>query len=113
MSEQQEGMEQMVSRFQGKKGDKGDQGEKGESRLPGRQAWAIVVLVVIIFVSSGASLILSAREIGQNNQKWCATMSLLDAERPPPGSAASNPSRAYEQKLYADFHRLRGQLGCG
>jgi len=112
-------MEQFEAVYKGRKGDRGDQGAKGDrgpkgaSRLPGQQAWSIVVLVVVIFVMAGSSLLLTSHEISQNNRKWCATISLLVSQRAPPGSASSNPSRAYEQKLSADFHELRSRLGCG
>jgi hypothetical protein len=104
-----EGMEAI---FKGAKGEKGDRGEKGRGLARG-QARAIVYLFVVGFLMAGACLLFTVHEIDANNAKWCATIDLLDAQRPPSGNAAANPSRAYEQRIGADFHRLRSQLGCG
>ena len=106
-------MEAMFKGAKGDKGPKGERGEKGTRGLPLGQARAVVILFLIAFIVAAASLWATTREIGQNNHKWCATISLLDAQKPPSGSASSDPSRAYEQQLAEDFHRLRSQLGCG
>ena len=97
----------------GDKGEQGAKGDRGEQGMSHQLRYSIVVLFVMAFVIAGSSLLLTSREISQNNQKWCQTIDALTTQRPPAGSAASNPSRAYEQKLYADFHDLRSRLGCG
>ena len=97
----------------GDKGEQGAKGDRGEQGMSHQLRYSIVVLFVVIIVMAGSSLLLTSHEISQNNRKWCATISLLVSQRAPPGSASSNPSRAYEQKLSADFHDLRSRLGCG
>jgi hypothetical protein len=97
----------------GDKGEKGDQGDQGERGLPRGQARAIVYLFIIAFLVASASLLYITHVVSQNNVKWCTTITLLVSEKPPPGPAAANPSRAYEQRLYADLTKLRHDLGCG
>jgi len=45
--------------------------------------------------------------------KLCETFGKLAALKPPPGSAAENPSRAFEQKLHDTLDQLGSDLGCG
>lgn len=108
-------MEGQEALFRGAKGDKGVQGETGETgatRLPFRVAWSIIVLFVVAVAVGGTALVIGQHQIATDDRKWCDTITLLLAQQPPAGSATSNPSRAYEQKLYADFHTLRSRLGC-
>jgi hypothetical protein len=44
--------------------------------------------------------------------KLCATFSSLGAIKPPGGSPAGNPSRAYEQQLSAKLVELGTDIGC-
>ena len=99
----------------GPEGDKGDKGEPGPTRLPLGQARAIVGLVVIIFVLSAASLLLTSREITANNHKWCQTIVTLDNadQKALKAPVPQRPHGAYSFALIRDFHQLRGELGCG
>lgn len=45
-------------------------------------------------------------------EKLCATFGKLAALKPPPGPAAQNPSRAYEQSLHITLDQLGADLGC-
>jgi hypothetical protein len=45
--------------------------------------------------------------------RLCATLDKLASLKPPSGSAADNPSRAYEQKLSETLAQLRPDIGCG
>lgn len=107
---------------QGAKGEQGAQGERGLSRLQGR---AIVVLFGIGVLIGVGNLFWTAHEVraagtaqhqeqaAQQRQgavleaKLCTTLDRLAALRPPPGSPADNPSRAYLQ----DQHAVLAQLG--
>jgi hypothetical protein len=46
-------------------------------------------------------------------QRLCATFTSLGAIKPPGGSTAGNPSRAYEQALSAKLTELGSDIGCG
>jgi hypothetical protein len=48
----------------------------------------------------------------QNNHKFCGIVDTLLAPAPPPGSATSNPSRAFEQILHSKVSDLKRGLGC-
>lgn len=45
-------------------------------------------------------------------QRLCTTLRRLAADQPPAGSAAQNPSRAYEQSLHATLAQLGPDIGC-
>ena len=45
-------------------------------------------------------------------RRICLTMRRLAALKPPPGNPASNPSRAFEDKLHATLDQLGPDLGC-
>lgn len=44
--------------------------------------------------------------------RLCLTLGKLAALTPPPGNAAANPSRAYEQLLQRTLSQLGPDLGC-
>lgn len=48
------------------------------------------------------------KEIGE----LCATFGKVADLKPPPGSAAANPSRAFLQDLHADLAAVNPDLGC-
>lgn len=76
---------------------------------PGR-AIALAVASILLALALNAGFTLWAVETSQHH--WCATLNLLYTEKPPPGNAAANPSRAYLQDLHARFADLRSNLGC-
>ena len=45
-------------------------------------------------------------------RKLCTTFGVLAVIKPPPGPAATNPSRAYEQEEHAALDQLGLDLGC-
>lgn len=47
-----------------------------------------------------------------NNHKFCGIVDTILLPQPPPGSATSNPSRAFEQILHSKFLDLKKGLGC-
>jgi hypothetical protein len=89
------------------------------------------VLLALVLVVGGGNLWASwlevhsaqaaqRREVAAQRQqgrvterKLCTTMQRLAALKPPPGSAAANPSRAYDQSLHATLDQLGPDLGCG
>jgi hypothetical protein len=94
------------------------------SRLPGPQARAIVVLVFIAFLINGAGLFWQAHQVSVNQaaerrsgqllgRKLCQTFGELAANKPPPGSPLTNPSRAYDQRQHDILDQLGIDLGCG
>ena len=76
---------------------------------PGR-AIALAVASILLALALTAGFTYWAVTTSQHH--WCATLNLLYTEKPPPGPAASNPSRAYLQDLHARFADLRSSLGC-
>jgi hypothetical protein len=91
---------------------------------------AQVVLLFLVLVVGGGNLWATHAQIRSNNaaaarqqaeqrlqgervlRLICTTMGRLAALRPPPGSAAANPSRAYEQELHLTLDQLGPDLGC-
>lgn len=70
---------------------------------------SFVVLVLISVVLSGAALVIASREVAASQHRWCAALVTLDtADRhaPPPATRAG-------RNLFADFHSLRMEFGCG
>ena len=87
-----------------------------------RRAW--IVLAVTAFALLALNLLFTAHYVNstQAAQKRagvaveraiCTTLGKLAALKPPPGAAAANPSRAYEQQLHATLDQLGPDLGCG
>ena len=85
---------------------------------------AAITLTVVAFLLLGANLLFTAHYVNSTQQAQqrqgrlversiCTTLGKLAALKPPPGSAAANPSRAYEQKLHATLDQLGPDLGCG
>jgi hypothetical protein len=76
---------------------------------------AVVLSVVSLFWINHAVHDSQAAQQRQGQQvlaKLCATLDRLAALKPPSGSAASNPSRAYEQQLHATLAQLSPDIGC-
>lgn len=56
----------------------------------------------------------AARRQGQLvERRLCTTLGRLTVLRPPPGNPATNPSRAFDQKLHDTLSQLSPDLGCG
>lgn len=83
-----------------------------------------VLLLFLVLVIGGANLYSSYLEYRhfattQEQQgravevKLCATLDKLAALKAPTGSAADNPSRAYEQELAMTLSQLKPDIGCG
>ena len=118
----------------GEQGAKGDKGERGERGMPAGQRRAIVYLFVlnfVLFVVLGLGLLhyVHTSEADQRAQTaeqqavqrragalvekaLCADVGTMAAIRPPPGAAAANPSRAYEQAEHRAWSGLLGAIGC-
>ena len=119
--------------YQGPRGRQGNQGNRGERGAPGLSApirRALVWLFALSVILAGANLLWTAHEVhasqaSQQQQnadrqrqgqvierKLCTTLGRLTALKPPPGPAAANPSRAYEQELHATLAQLGPDIGC-
>lgn len=117
----------------GAKGDKGDAGEKGDRGqrgLTARVAYAIIALFLIAFLIAGSSLLLTSVEIRRYNAKLaaeqaaqekageqeiralCTDLGTMARIPPPPGPAAANPSRAYEQSEHRAWQGLYSSIRC-
>jgi hypothetical protein len=133
-----EGMEAMFRGAKGAKGDdgprgdKGAQGPKGDKGEPLSAALrrAIAYLLVLAIALSAANLAWTKHEVDANNaaqaaqqaaarrqgehvvRLLCTSFGNIADLKPPPGSAAANPSRAYEQQLHVRLDQLGADLGC-
>ena len=87
-----------------------EQGTQAPGRPSPGRAITLAVASILLALALNAGFTLWAVETSQHH--WCATLDLLYTEKPPPGPAARNPSRAYLQDLHARFADLRSSLGC-
>lgn len=87
------------------------------------RSWALAVFAALFIVLGAGNLgssYLQYRHFTTTQQqqgqaveaKLCATFASLGAIPPPPGPAASNPSRAYDQALSAKLQELGTDIGC-
>lgn len=76
---------------------------------------AVVLLVAAI---GGSYWLNHETQIAQQKQglvieyRLCRTLDALAGLAPPPGSALTNPSRAYEQQEHVILAELKPDLGC-
>jgi hypothetical protein len=82
----------------------------GHARSSPGHAIALAVASIMLAVGLNAGFTYWSVETSQHH--WCSTLNLLYTEKPPPGNAARNPSRAYLQDLHTRFSDLRSSLGC-
>jgi hypothetical protein len=91
---------------------------------------ATAVLLALVLIAGGGNLwatraeVHSAQAAQQREQaaqqrqgrltehKICTTLAQLAALNPPAGSATTNPSRGYEQRLHGVLDGLGPDLGC-
>ena len=67
-------------------------------------AFVVLTCVFVVF--------LTRWDVSSSQHVWCQVIETLNKAPAPAGNAASNPSRAYEQHLAAEFVILQRQLGC-
>lgn len=107
---------------QGSKGEQGERGQRGEGVTRGaRRAFAVLALLSLVL--SALALLAAVgyyhrsqgaqqRQGEQIELKLCTTLGKLAALKPPGGSPASNPSRAFEQQQHAVLAELGPDVGC-
>lgn len=114
----------------GPQGPKGPKGDKGDARLSPQVSRALVVLFLLpslIAVAAVIGVIVDSvsYQAAQRRQqqvqeqqgriverKLCQTLDGLVQLRPPPGNPATNPSRAFEQRLHEKLSQLAPDVGC-
>jgi len=105
----------------GDKGTKGDRGDRGEQGLSHRVRYGIVVLFIVAVAIAATGLFVGVRGIQladaaaakvSHHNALCNAIGQLGSLPPPPGPAASNPSRSFEQREHSILVRLHQQLGC-
>ena len=83
----------------------------------------VLVLVVLVLAVNGAGLFWQAHSTSANRaaqlrqglileRKLCADIGTMAAIKPPAGSPAANPSRAYEQAEAMAWRGLVIDIGC-
>jgi hypothetical protein len=119
--------ERLPSGPRGEQGKTGERGERGLSRVQGR---AVVILFLICAAGIVICLLWTAHEVNaaaaqQRQQqasqraqgaalqhKLCITLGRLAALKPPAGSPAANPARAFDQQQQAVLAELGPDVGC-
>jgi hypothetical protein len=126
----------------GPKGETGEQGPRGLARLSRSSTYALAGIAASVLVVVGCALGLAfssvsdahhSEQVAQHGEQLakrgeqlarqaltkishhnalCIAIGQLAANDAPSGSAAANPSRAYEQTQHATFVQLHQQLGC-
>lgn len=119
--------------FAGQPGPKGDKGDRGEGMTKGAKQ-AIVFLFAMTLVLAVANLLFTAHYTNDTQarlaqqqaaqqaaqrragllieEKICADVGTMASIVPPAGSAAANPSRAFEQDEHEAWAGLYADLGC-
>jgi glycerol uptake facilitator-like aquaporin len=101
----------------GPKGDKGDAGMPAEVRRAVIFLFVLNVLLTVILLFAVVHYV-DSEQAQQQQQgritvaKLCQTLDGLASAQPPPGNPATNPSRAYDQRLHAQFTGLADDLHC-
>jgi hypothetical protein len=140
VSDSRENFERIPRGAQGPKGEQGDEGERGKQGERGlglsRPLRLALVFLFVLSLAVGSTAYLAAThyyhagqasqarqnaqvEAAQRRQaavfeaKLCTTLAEQAANKPPPGSADSNPSRAWEQREHAILTQLGPDVGCG
>ena len=72
--------------------------------------WIAIIAGLLLF--AGLTVAYVTLSVDSSQHRWCSTINLLNSAPPPAGPAKQNPSRAYEQRLAADFRMLKASLGC-
>lgn len=116
------------------KGEPGPKGEKGEPGMTAGARRAVIYLFVLTLLLSGANLLWTSHAVNANQasqareqsqqqaaarkaaqvveRKLCSDLATMAAIQPPAGSAAANPSRAYEQAEHRAWTGLTDVAGC-
>ena len=118
---------------QGERGQQGRTGERGRAGTPAISRGsrrAVIALLVLVLLVGGGNLLgsweqvhsfkqqLHAQQVADQKsatreiRELCATFGKVAELKPPPGSQAQNPSRAYLQDEHADLARVVPDLGC-
>ena len=88
-----------------------------------RLRYAFVALATLTLIMTGVAILFSVsyyqrEQAAQRAQgaalehKLCTSLDRLAALKPPAGSVADNPSRAYEQQQHAILAQLGPDVGC-
>ena len=118
----------------GHPGTRGEQGMRGPAGLSRPVRRALVYLFTLSMALAAFSLFWTVHEVHASQvaiqaaqhreqvsqqqagailgEKLCTTFGRLAALKPPSGSPAKNPSRAFEQSLHATLDELGTDLGC-
>jgi hypothetical protein len=117
------------------RGPRGERGKRGEPGMGRKGRRGVVTLFALAAGLTAVNLLFSAvdvnttraeilaqghaahvarvREEDALTARLCMTFAALAALKPPPGPAAANPSRAYEQRLNAVLNHFGVDLECG
>ena len=140
--ESMEEWEMLARGQKGEPGDIGPPGPRGIARLSRKATYALASLAATVLVIVGCALALAFTSVSDahhseqvsrrgeqlaqrgellarqaltkisHHNALCIAIGQLAANDAPAGSAAQNPSRAYEQDQHATFMQLHKQLGC-
>lgn len=76
-------------------------------------AAAAAVIVLMFAGSIAGSYALGLHALGQSQQNWCSTLTLLTAKPvPKPTDPAANPSRQGAYLFYRNLMTLASRFGC-
>ncbi len=72
--------------------------------------WAAVVTGLVVFAALTAVFVTVSVDASQH--RWCAVLADLASNLAPAPRAVHDAGRAYDQRLAADFSRLKESMGC-
>ena len=71
-----------------------------------------ISLILFIIMTFVFVIFLTRWDVSSSQHVWCQVIDTLNKPPPPQGNPATNPSRAYDQQLAAEFIQLKRSLGC-
>jgi hypothetical protein len=77
-----------------------------------RRISPIAVAVAAFVLALALNTAYTTWAVNTSQHRFCTTVGLVGAQKPPPGNPQANPSRAYLQELHLHFTQLYRSPGC-
>jgi hypothetical protein len=83
--------------------------QEAPAARPKRESRALVLMLAGFALAVVLNGFFTIWTVSESQHRWCNTITTLDQA----DHAAPKPTSKFGRNLVTDFHRLRGQFGCG